>query len=82
MRMKHVGQLPEIANPLVDGRIGGKHYLVELFKDGSKKYWSKKLINSGCDAFVDTRRKLKGVEGLLYCPICGEFRREIEFIKM
>ncbi len=75
-KLKHVGVRPGVGNPLVDGRIGGRHYLVEKREDGSRVFWNKKSINSGCDKEFTKEERL---EGLLYCPFCREYRREIEF---
>ena len=78
-RVKHVGVRPGIDNPLVDVKRGSRHYLKEHLPEGGFKIWSSKSINSGCDAFINANKKLKGHDNLIYCPVCGEWRRDIEF---
>ena len=42
----------------------------ELLPDGSKKYWDKKTLNSGCTKIFSDIVKL---DGLIYCPTCEQY---------
>lgn len=76
LKVRHVGVRPGIDNPLVDVKIGSRRYMREDLPDGSKKWWSTKTINSGCGQLITRDKRCKG---LLYCPNCGEYRRDKEF---
>lgn len=45
-------------------------YLVELFPDGSKKYWNKRMLTSGCETVVSAL-EVRG--DLIYCSKCDEW---------
>lgn len=53
-----------------------KGCMFEEMEDGGYRVWTKKMLSSGCNKAVET---IKEIDGLTYCPHCGEFFSDEEF---
>lgn len=54
-------------------------YQVETMPDGSKRYWNKRMLTSGCSKEVDGF-VFRG--HLIYCSVCDEWFDDKQFEKV
>lgn len=54
-------------------------YQLETLPDGSKRYWNKRMLTSGCNTISDSFVK-RGE--LLYCHTCDEYFTDEQFAEV
>lgn len=81
--VRPVGKIQKEAATIKGRRGFSAHAFLqfEILEDGTKKYWNKKTLTSGCSK-IFIFDLFATVEGLTYCPYCKEHFNEDQFAEI